>query len=277
MINESGDPPGSQDTGQVPAGRDSEPDASQPEAEDSRLVYGLQPVREALRVHGSAVLRLALDIKDNKRLDGVARLAESAGVQVDRRSRAVLDRVTRGGRHQGAVAEVPRLDVLTEISQLPLGPHSLFMVLDKITDPQNFGAVIRSTVALGDGIIIWGEHGTAPLTPATFRASAGAIEHATLCCVRSLRAAVGDLSSHAIQTVALDAHAENELSDLDLCKPTALVIGAEDQGVSRGVRQACDHTAKLPMRGRLDSLNASVAAAVALYEVQRQRTRATMP
>ena len=95
--------------------------------------------------------------------------------------------------------------------------------------------------------------------------------------MRSLRTAVSELSSHAIQTVALDAQAHNELSEFDLCKPTALIIGAEDQGVSRGVRQACDHTAKLPMRGRLDSLNASVAAAVALYEVQRQRTPATTP
>jgi 23S rRNA (guanosine2251-2'-O)-methyltransferase len=134
--------------------------------------------------------------------------------------------------------------------------------------------VIRSAVALSDGAVVWGEHSAAPLTAATFRASAGAIEHARLCRVRSLRGAMSTLASHDVQTVALDAHAEVLLSDLDLRRPTALVIGAEDAGVSRGLRQCCRHTARLPMRGRLDSLNASVAAAVALYEAQRQRAAA---
>src|SRR6185503_3678244 len=148
------------------------------------------------------------------------------------------------------------------------------VALDGVMDPQNFGAVIRSAVALGASAILWPEHSSAPLSPATFRASAGAIEHAVLCRVPSLPEALEALAGRGVAPIALDAHGPVELGALDLTGPTAIVIGAEDKGARRAVRRACRFVARLPMTGPIASLNASVAGAIALYEVARQRAKA---
>ncbi|MEQ9318194.1 MAG: RNA methyltransferase, partial [Polyangiaceae bacterium] len=149
---------------------------------------------------------------------------------------------------------------------------TLLVVLDGITDPHNFGATLRCAVALGATGVVWGEHHAAPLTPATFRASAGAVEHARLHQVASLHGALETLGARGVVTVALDASADVALSTVPLKGPAAVVVGAEDAGVARAVRRACAHRAKLPMAGPIDSLNASVAAGMALYEVVRQRS-----
>ena len=154
---------------------------------------------------------------------------------------------------------------------MPITGTLAAVALDGITDPQNFGAAIRSAVALGSGEVIWAEHRSAPLSPTTFRASAGAIEHARLYRVASLRGSLVELTARGAVTVALDAQAPEPLQAIDLQRPLVLVAGSEDAGVSRGVRRCCSHQARLPMHGSLDSLNASVAVAVALYEAGRQR------
>jgi 23S rRNA (guanosine2251-2'-O)-methyltransferase len=237
----------------------------------ARLLYGLQPVREAIRAHGSSIERILLLADGSPTLDAVARFARDHGIPVDLVSRAELDRRTAGGRHQGVVALAPELRVL-EARDLEIGPATLMVVLDGVMDPQNFGAVIRSGVALGATAIVWPEHASAPLSPATFRASAGAIEYARLCRVASLPDALTTFNQRGVKAIALDAQGELALHELDLTGPTAIVIGAEDKGIRRPVRSACAHTAKLPMRGPIGSLNASVASAIALYEVARQRS-----
>jgi 23S rRNA (guanosine2251-2'-O)-methyltransferase len=138
------------------------------------------------------------------------------------------------------------------------------VALDQIQDPQNFGAIIRSAVAIANAAVLFGEHRAAPLTAATFRASAGAIEHARLCRVNSVRQALLAARDAGANVIGLDARAPLELSELDLSAPTVLVVGSEHEGMSRGVRHACSHFARLPSSGILDSLNASVAAGIAL-------------
>ncbi len=237
---------------------------------EKRIVVGLQPVREAIRAHGAALHQVLVGRGDNPRLAALVRFAESNGVTVAQVPRKDIDKHSGGVRHQGALAFAPPLTLLP-LEDLAVTPSSLVIVLDGITDPQNFGATIRSAVALEASAVVWGEHGAAPLTPATFRASAGAVEHATLCQVRSVRAAMTDLGGSGLQTVALDAGASVSLSAVDLRGPVAIAVGAEDTGVSRGVRRLCAHRARLPIGNRIDSLNASVAAALALYECRRQR------
>ena len=236
----------------------------------TRLVQGLQPAREAVHVHGKALEALLVEREAGPRLDGLVRLAEGLGVPVRRVSGAELDRLTAGGRHQGAVALAPELR-LFRLDELELGEAPLLVALDGIMDPQNFGAVVRSAVALGATAVLWPEHSSAPLTPATFRASAGAIEHAKLCRVRSLPDALEALAARGVRAYGLDASASVELGGVDLTGPTALVIGSEDRGLHRAVRRACAGLAKLPMGGPIGSLNASVAAALGLYEAKRQR------
>lgn len=236
----------------------------------SRQVYGLQPVREAVRVHGSAVERLGVQQDAGPKIEALARFARDQGINVERLSRADLDRHTRGGRHQGVLALAPEL-FIAHIDALTIDDKTLIVVLDGVMDPQNFGAVVRSSVAMGATAVMWPEHSSAPLSPAMFRASAGAVEHATLCRVSSLPEALQSLSLRGVTTVALDAAGTVELSDVDLTGPSALVIGAEDKGARKAVRASCAHVARLPMPGPINSLNASVAGAIALYEVTRQR------
>lgn len=239
----------------------------------SRMVYGIQPVREVIRAHGEKVERVFVERGCSPKVEAVGRFAEGRGIALEQVGRGDLDRRTQGGRHQGVIALAPELR-LWAIGDVPAGPESITVALDGVMDPQNFGAVIRSAVALGATAILWPEHASAPLSPATFRASAGAVEHARLCRVPSLTDALADLAARGVTAIALDAQGPVELGALDLRGPVAIVIGAEDKGTRRGVRKACQFTARLPMAGEIASLNASVAGAIALYEVLRQRRAA---
>jgi 23S rRNA (guanosine2251-2'-O)-methyltransferase len=239
--------------------------------EKSRLVAGLQPVRELVRVRGPTVERVAIDRRASPRLDALARFARDQGVaRVDRVDRKELDQASGGVSHQGAVAWARPLGLL-EPDSLLSRPELLGVVLDGIEDPQNFGAVLRSAVAFGGAPVFWGEHSSAPLSPATFRASAGAVEHAVLCRVGSIRGLIGAALAGGIQVVGLDPRAERPLAAIDLRRPTLLVVGGEHSGLGRGVRAACSELARLGPESALDSLNASVATGIALYEAMIQR------
>jgi 23S rRNA (guanosine2251-2'-O)-methyltransferase len=240
---------------------------------NARIICGLQPVREAIRAHGSTLARVVIEsvgAKSSPQLQALARFAQDHGAQIERRERAELDRIARGVRHQGAVCFAPELRIVT-LPDLALGDRALVVALDEVQDPQNFGAVIRSAVAMGATGVMWPEHRSAPLSPATFRASAGAIEHATLCRVPSLPLALEDLRARGAFVIGLDMASEATLERIDLARPLCLVVGAEGKGLRKTVRRVCDALARLPMSGTLGSLNASVAVAIGLYEAVRQR------
>jgi 23S rRNA (guanosine2251-2'-O)-methyltransferase len=237
-----------------------------------RLVLGIQPVREALRAHGKRVVEVAIEEGDHPQLQALARFARDQGVEVKAESRAVLDRRARGARHQGAMALAPPLQI-TRLAAIEPAADALYLALDGIEDPQNFGAILRSAVALGASGVLFPEHAAAPLTPATFRASAGAVEHAVLVRVSSLPNALQDLTARGVSAIGLEAHGDVELSEIDLTGPVIIVIGSEGKGLMKSVRRACTRLARLPMGGAIDSLNASVAAAIALYETRRQRAK----
>ncbi len=236
----------------------------------TRLIFGMQPVREAIRARGKDLTVVLVQAGAGPKHEAVARFATDQGVRVERVTRADLDRQTKNGFHQGVVAIAPEV-ALVELDALPVNERTLLLALDGVMDPHNFGAAIRSAVALGATGVVWPEHASAPLSPATFRASAGAVEHATLCRVNALPQALSDLRERGVVPIALDVRGTTELADLDLTGPVAIVIGAEDRGPRRPVLAACAHVARLPLPGPVAALNASVAAAIALYEVQRQR------
>jgi 23S rRNA (guanosine2251-2'-O)-methyltransferase len=236
-------------------------------------VLGLQPVREAVRRHGASLHEVLIDERGSPKLDALARFANDQGVtKVRRVPRSVLDQHARGVSHQGVAALAPEL-VLVELETLARDPALAAIALDGIEDPQNFGAVVRSAVALGGAAVVFGEHGAAPLTPATFRASAGAVEHARLCRVRSLTGALGALAGEGVTVVGLDASVSGRLADVDLSGPSVLVLGSEGEGLGRAVRRACTTVASLGTPTFVDSLNASVAAGIALYELSIQRMK----
>lgn len=236
------------------------------------LVYGIHPVVEALRA--GRVRRLRLSERGGERVQAVLDAAAAAGVAVQRVTRDVLDRETRGGVHQGVAAEVEPLPPATlESLAARRDPPALIVVLDEVEDPQNVGAILRTMDAVGASGLVRQTRRAAPLEGAAAKASAGAVHHVPIADVVNIARAVEELKALGVWTVGLDADAEMAYDRWDLTLPTALVVGAEGRGLRRLVRERCDGLASIPMLGHVGSLNVSVATAVVLYEAVRQRSR----
>ncbi len=239
----------------------------------ARLVVGLNAVREAVAVHGKAMFGLVIDSRESPRLEALARFGADQGLTCLRRvSRSELDQWSQGHEHQGVLAWAPPLRLIG-LSQILEQPNFLAIALDRVQDPQNFGAVIRSAVAVADAAIIFAEHSAAPLTPATFRASAGAIEHARLCRVSSLRQALVEIRDRGVRVLGLDPHAPLLLHECANDEPTVVVLGSEHEGLQRSTRKLCSELVRLSATSRVDSLNASVAAGIALHTLAIHRSR----
>jgi len=236
----------------------------------SRFVYGVNPVLEALRAHPHDVVRVLVE---RGKAERVSRAAAEAGVRVDEVQHAELTQRARGGVHQGVGAEVTefRYAELEEILEAASGPAFL-LLLDGVTDPQNLGALVRSAHALGAQGVVVPKDRAAGVTPAVFKAAAGALEHVRLARVTNLSRALEQLKQAGVWTVALAGDGEKELREIDLTVPTAIVLGSEGAGVRPLVRKTCDHVARIPMLGKVASLNVAAAGAIALYEVARQRS-----
>jgi 23S rRNA (guanosine2251-2'-O)-methyltransferase len=248
----------------------------------SRFVYGLNPVLEALKAHPQDVVRVLLERgRDGRRSRGGERVADAAsavGVRVAEAAHGELARRSRGGVHQGVGAEVAefRYAELPDLLQAARerGEAPFLLLLDGVTDPQNLGALLRSAHALGSHGVVLPKDRAAGITPAVSKAAAGALEHCPVARVTNLSRAIDDLKRTQVWSVALSADGERDLPEVDLTAGTALVLGSEGKGVRPLVRKTCDHVARIPMGGRVGSLNVAAAGAIALYEVARQR-RAT--
>lgn len=235
-----------------------------------RLVLGHQAVREVIRVWGSKTSRIVIQKSDSPRIQAVERFAKDQGITVEVVERAALDKIAQGGQHQGVAAFAPPL-VLKPWEDIYIDPTLLAVALDGVVDPHNFGATIRSAVGVAGAPILWGESASAPLSPVTFRASAGAIEHATLCRVRSLHGALSAAAAAGVEILGLAPDAEEELHTVECRGPTVLVIGSEEKGMGRAVRKTCTRLVRLHQSGRVQSLNASVAAGIALHSLATRR------
>ncbi len=241
-----------------------------------RTLYGVHPVRELLRAGTAQVTELWLaEGGDRARAAELTGLARERGAAVREAPRGELERLAGTDRHQGVVAVVAEygyreLDDLLAAAR-SAGEPPLLVALDGIEDPHNLGAVIRSAHALGAHGVVIPKDRAAGVTPAVARVSAGAVEHLPVARVTNLARAIAELKEAGVWTVALDADAPDSLAAVDLTLPTALVLGAEGSGIRPLVRKTCDRVARIPMSGRIGSLNASAAAAIALYEAARQR------
>ncbi len=245
----------------------------------SRFVYGLNPVLEALKAHPHEVVRVLLERgRGGRRSQGgerVAGAAAAAGVRIEEAPQGELSRRSRGGVHQGVGAELAEfryaeLPDLIEAARAR-GEPPFLLLLDGVTDPQNLGALVRSAHALGAHGVVLPKDRAAGITPAAFKAAAGALEHCPVARVTNLSRALDDLKDEQVWSVALGAEGDRELRELDLTAGTALVLGSEGKGVRPLVRKTCDHVARIPMWGKVGSLNVAAAGAIALYEVARQR------
>jgi 23S rRNA (guanosine2251-2'-O)-methyltransferase len=234
------------------------------------IIYGINPVLEAIRAGRVASIRVAE--RAGGRASEVMAAAERAGIDVRRVTAQEIDRLARGGVHQGVVAEAAKRDTF-DVLELVSGASGtpLLVVLDSIEDPQNVGAILRSVDAAGaDGLIRQSRH-AAPLDGAAAKASAGAVSHVKIAEVVNIARALEELKEAGVWTVGLSGDAPVRYDEVDFTLPTAIVVGAEGTGLRRLVRERCEVLASIPMAGHVQSLNVSVATGVALFEALRQR------
>lgn len=185
-----------------------------------------------------------------------------------------INRLTQKN-HQGVVAYI------SAVTYAPLqtiidhayneGRAPFFLLLDRITDVRNFGALARTCECAGVDALVIEEKGNAPITGDAVKTSAGALHHLPVCRVSSLVDVIRDLKNNGIQTIACTEKAAQSIYEIDLSSPTALLMGSEEDGISPELLKAADHLALIPMKGQIKSLNVSVAAGVAIYEVVRQK------
>ncbi len=218
---------------------------------------------EALRA-GRALTELLVAEAD----DDLAAVAREAGVPVRVRPRAELDDRAGGVLHQGVLAVAPPF-AYASLADLR---GDLVVVLDGITDPQNLGAIARSAEAAGAAGLVLPKRRSAHVTPAVEKAAAGALSWLEVAVVPNLVRALADLAERGLWSVGLAGEAAETIWECGLLDgPTVVVIGAEGAGLSRLIAERCDATAAIPMAGRVGSLNASAAAAIVFFEVQRRR------
>jgi len=240
------------------------------------LLFGIHSVEAALSHDAGNLVELYIESDSrNARLRELGERARQAGVKPHARDRAALDRMTGGARHQGVVARYRAPAPLGEGALVELagraGREALFLVLDGVTDPHNFGACLRSAAAAGVTAVLVPKDRAVGVTPTVRRASVGAADRVPIIAATNLSRALGTLKDAGVWLVGLAGEAQASLHEVDLVGPIALVLGSEGDGMRRLTRERCDFLARIPMRGEMESLNVSVAAGIALFEALRQR------
>ncbi|MFZ5570537.1 MAG: 23S rRNA (guanosine(2251)-2'-O)-methyltransferase RlmB [Thermodesulfobacteriota bacterium] len=240
------------------------------------ILYGLHPVQEALKAGRRAISEIYIAANaPHHRLEPVRELADAKGVPLRTLSAEALRKKSGSDKHQG-VAALAGSFPLTDEDEIVHGylqhPREHFLLLiDSVQDPHNLGALIRSAVCLGAaGVVIPKDRAAAP-TPSVSKASAGAMEHALLARVTNLVDFMRLLRQNAIWLIGADARAESSIFRWDLKGPLALIVGGEDKGLRPLVRKHCDQLVAIPQMGAVNSLNASVAGAILMYEALRHR------
>lgn len=245
------------------------------------LVIGRNSVLEALRVAvPSKELYIASRLEADDRTREIIKLAGQQGLHILEADRLEIDRIARSHSHQGVVLKVQPYEY-SSLSKLVDkattwhsngGPAPLFVALDGVTDPQNLGAVIRSAAAFGASGIILPERRSASVTAAAWKVSAGAAAHLPVARVVNLNKAIDALHEQGFYAIGLDGGGSAMVGETGFEKdPLVIVLGAEGKGLSRLASEKCDVIASIPISGRVESLNASVAAGIALYATARER------
>ena len=239
-------------------------------------IEGRNPVSEALK-SGRSIDKIYVKKGDRHgSIIPIIRMAKEKGITVTETDGKKLDEMSLTGAHQGviaqcAMAEYATVDDILKRAQ-EKGESPFIVILDRIADPRNLGSIIRTANCAGVHGIIISKHDSATLTAVCAKASAGAVEYTPVARVSSLAKTIDDLKKKNIWVSGADASGDKDIYDADLKGAVAIVIGSEGEGISRLVLEKCDFKVKIPMKGDVNSLNASVAAALCIYEAVRQNS-----
>jgi 23S rRNA (guanosine2251-2'-O)-methyltransferase len=243
----------------------------------SRVVFGVRPVEELCRARPrEVVIVYVADGYRSKEIEAAVAVAKDRGITVEFRPRALVADLAASPNHQGMAAvagefHYVRVDEMLNGAK-EIGEPPLLLILDCITDPQNFGALVRSAEVLGaHGVIVPDKH-AAPVTGSVVKASAGASERMRIARVHNLLGTLDWLREQGVAVWGGAAEQATPLAEADLRGPAAIVIGGEGRGLRTAVARRCSNLVQIPQRGKIASLNASVAGAILLYEAVRQRT-----
>lgn len=242
--------------------------------EKSEMIFGTRAVMEAIRAHRQIEKIFVQSGLTNDLIKELIQTAKEHGVPFTFVPQQKLNRFTQKN-HQGVVCllsqvQYANLENLVDKAYQE-GREPFFLIVDRVTDVRNFGALARTAECAGlDGIII-GDTGNAPITGDAMKTSAGALSHLPVCRVKDMRKTVQLLKENGIQVVACTEKGNQFLYELNLIGPVALVVGSEEDGISPQLLRDADHLVKIPMQGKISSLNVSVAAGISIYEVVRQK------
>lgn len=237
-------------------------------APSTSLVYGLNPVREVVATSPGMIATLYV-ARGLRAAEPLIEDARRRGIAVETVESSALDRMSAGGNHQGVAARTKRFEFRVIEDVIEAGP-SLVVVLDGITDPQNVGAIIRSTEVLGGGALILPKDRSAAVSPAVLRASSGAAVHLPVAQVVNITRGLEQLKAAGYWIVGLDAAGTSGFQQLPTSERFVIVIGGEGKGIRPLVAKACDFMAAIPVRGRVASLNAAAAAAIGIHELAKK-------
>ncbi len=243
--------------------------------EESKLLYGLHAIREALRA-GTRPLQRLLVQQTDRQFAEIVQQAKAKHIPVHIEPSAALDRLVPSGKHQGVIAFVAAKSYSSteEILQRARlrGEAPFLVILDGIEDPHNLGAVLRTAEAAGVHGVFIPERRAAGLTSVVAKVSAGALDHMLVARVVNLSRLIEELKGRGIWIYAVEPTATNQYTGIDMTGPIAFVLGGEGTGIRPGVLKECDDRIVIPMMGKVESLNVSAAAAVTLFEGLRQRS-----
>lgn len=241
---------------------------------EPEVIYGRNAVAELLKAHPDRIAKIYFQINaHDKRLLEILLTAKRNRISIGKASNQKLSDLARSNKHQGVVAIASDIRFLEveDVLSAPREKPFFLLLLDSIEDPQNLGAMIRTAEAAGVDLIVLPRDRSAPINSTVHKTSAGAVSYAPIARVTNLAQTIRLLKERGIWVVGADVDAQKAYTDFDYTMNVALVIGSEGKGMRRLVREHCDELVRLPMYGKIESLNASVAAGILLYEVVRQR------
>ena len=242
----------------------------------AQIIYGIHPLQEALKSSHLQIEKILIGTQTlHPPLQSILEIANTRKIPVTFTTRESLERMTKGGVHQnvvGLVKETPYTDIGEILSHWKKqGTKALFLILDGIQDPQNFGSLIRTGLGCGAHGIVIPKDRSVGITPVVIKASAGATTHLPITRVVNIAATIDLLRKEGIWVYGASGEAKDLIYQLDLNIDLAIVIGAEGKGMRPLVKKKCDRLFSIPMKGPLSSFNASVSGGMILYEVMRQR------
>jgi len=242
--------------------------------EKTEMIFGTRAVMEAIKA-GREIEKIFVQAGlNNDLIKELIQTAKSNGVPFTFVPQAKLNRLSTKN-HQGVICQLATVSyanlegIIDKAFQEGRAP--LLLIVDRVTDVRNFGALARTAECAGLDAIILGDSGNAPITGDAMKTSAGALSHLPVCRVKDMRKTLHYLRESGIQIIACTEKASDLLYDIDLNTPLALIMGSEEDGISPQLLKDADRLAKIPMRGKISSLNVSVAAGISIYEALRQR------